>query len=256
VDLSAVASLQAATVPVTFAIDFTGNPTGQSSYEIGALRLTGDQCTPAITGVTPGSLPQLTDDCFVVDGECLDHLVGVTWDGQTIPGGPGPFPGHYGEAFYTPVGANQIRVCPPFCEPIGDHEIRLFFANDSLATIVAITTPAAPTLLCEHAPKIDFEQCVYISSGPLPGPNALFVGLSLSNSPTVVPGILNFDIGAQFSSLVCLNAPPGECTKVRIGMIPPAFLGLTQFFQGIVWNFGSTVLPLPTTNVCASTYVN
>ncbi len=86
VDLTNEPTLQGSTVPVTFEIDFVGNPNGQSSYEIGALRLLGGLCTtsccplaaivenlgsgcapsgitvPALTGVT---LPMIGNDLDV-----------------------------------------------------------------------------------------------------------------------------------------------------------------------------------------------
>lgn len=45
VDLTAFAFLESNGDPVTFEIEFEGNPNGESSYEIGYLKLTGGPCT-------------------------------------------------------------------------------------------------------------------------------------------------------------------------------------------------------------------
>ena len=49
---------------------------------------------------------------------------------------------------------------------------------------------------------------------------------------------------------------PGPCVEDHIGVIPPQFLGMELFFQGLVFDLNNPVLPLPTTNVCTTRYIN
>ncbi|MCR9243959.1 MAG: hypothetical protein NXI31_02935 [bacterium] len=256
IDLSSFAPLQGNENAVTFEIEFVGNPNGQTAYEIGELNLTGGVCVPAINNVQPTALPQITNDCFLITGDCFNTLQGVKFGGTAIPGGSGPYPGRYGEAFYTIMSPTLLKVCPPFCLPVDDYEIRLVFPNTELTTTVQIVTPPAVTVACQPNHKVGTEQCVFLSSGPQPGPNNLFLGLSSVNQPSVLPGIVSLGIGAQFTNALCLNAPPGECVEVCIGVISPAVVGTSSYFQAIAWNFFNPILPLPVSAVCESVYVH
>ncbi|MCR9245279.1 MAG: hypothetical protein NXI31_09625 [bacterium] len=255
IDLSAVAALQGNSDPVTFEIEFDGAH-GYDIFEIDRIILTGGCCVPEITSIHPTELPQLTNDCFFFNGDCLDTVQAVKFNGTSIPGGSGPYPGAYGDPFYTIMGPNQIKVCPPQCLPVGTNEVRFVFPNGEIVRNVDTTLNNTVTVLCQPQHQVGTEQCVFISSGPQPGPNNLFLGLSNSNSPSVLTGIVDMGIGDQFTNLLCLNAPPGECVKLCIGVIHPAAVGTSSYFQAVAWNFGNTILPLPISPVCESQYVN
>lgn len=254
IDLEVWDFLQGNVDPVTFEIEFEGNPTGQSAYEIGFLELRGGPCIPTISGATPNTLPTITNDCYILDGTCFDQILGIKFDGVTIPGGNGPY-NNYGMGFYTILSPTQLKVCPPFCRDEGSYEIRVITANGEATTNVGIHLTPGPVVACQPHVHVGAPQCVFISSGQLPGPNNLFLAISRFDGPTVVPGVINLDIGNQFQSILCVTAPPGECVQVCLGNVPGAWLGTNNHFQAIAWNFGNFTLPLPVSPVCTTTYI-
>ena len=116
IDLSGYDALQGASTPVTFVLDFTGNPQGQSAYEIANLKVKGERCDLRIDGVAPGELPVVTRDCFTLTGDCFDLLTDVKWSGASLPQCT---PANWGQGCYEVVDAHTLKVCPPLCEVVG-----------------------------------------------------------------------------------------------------------------------------------------
>ena len=250
-DLSGFAALQGQAAPVTFVMDFTGNPNGQSSYEIDDLKLSGDLCVLDVSNVTPAQLPIVTRDCFTLEGECLDQVTVVTWNGQPLSACT---PANFGQGCYEIISATELKVCPPLCEDVGNYLIGLERANGETASIgVDLFLTVDGALACPETHPAGTEMCVVVSSGMNPPPNAIFIIISNSNVPSIIPGIIEMQLGNMLQSYACGPAYISECVEECYN-IPAALAGQTWYFQSIVWNPFQTVLPLPVTNLCETTF--
>ena len=251
IDLTGFAALQGQAAPVTFVLDLTGNPTGQSSYEIDFLKVSGSRCVLDVNGVQPATLPVVTRDCFTLTGECLDQVTQFTWNGQPLAACT---PANFGQGCYEILGAAELKVCPPLCEGAGQYVISLARANGETATAnVDLFLPVDGALACPETHPAGTDMCVVVSSGQNPPPNAIFIILSNSNVPSVIPGFINMGLGNMLQEYACGPAYISECVE-ECYAIPAALAGQTWYFQAIVWNPFQTVLPLPVTNLCETTF--
>ncbi|MFK7741519.1 MAG: hypothetical protein AB8H80_14470 [Planctomycetota bacterium] len=250
-DVSGVAGLQGVGSPVTFVLDFVGNPTGQSAYEVDSIKLFASACEPSIGGVSPASLPTVPEGCFTLTGECFADVTEVRFGGDVLPVCD---PSNFGKGCYEIVDGNTIKVCPPLCESPDAFAIELLRANGETASAnVSTVLSVDGALACPSTHPAGTEMCVYVSSGELPQPSAIFIIISPSNSPSVIPGVVSMGLGDMLQNYVCgpgyLSACVEECY-----MIPPALAGQTYYFQSIVLNAMQMTFPLPVTNLCSTTF--
>ncbi len=249
-DVTGIPALIGASGPVTFVMDFLGNPTGASAYEMGYIKLFGDSCVLAIGNVTPFDLPIVTNDCFTLTGDCFDHVTAVNWQGAPLPQCTAA---NWGDGCYSIVDAHTIRICPPLCLPVGNYTIELVRGNEAVTQDVGLFLPVGATLACPATHPAGTDLCLAVSTGQLPQPNAVFVILSPSSHPSIIPGFLEMQLGNMLSEYVCGPVHISECVE-ECYAIPASLVGQTWYFQSIVWNPFQTVLPLPVTNRCSTTF--
>lgn len=250
-DLSTFAALQGASGAITFVMDCTGNPTGQSAYEMDFIKLTAEPCVLAIGNVAPTVLPIVTRDCFMLTGDCFDQVTQVEWAGDPLPVCE---PANWGKGCYEIINANTIRICPPLCEDAGSYTVKLTRGNgETSSTNVELVVPVEATIACPETHPAGTDLCLFVSSGQLPQPNAIFVILSPSNTPSIVPGVIEMGLGNMLQIYQCGPAHISECVE-ECYYIPPTLVGQTWYFQSIIWNPFQTILPLPVTNLCSTTF--
>lgn len=249
IDLSTYDALQGATTAVIFVMDFTGNPTGQSSYEVADLKVGGDRCVLNIGGVTPGSLPVVTPDCFTLTGDCFDQVTDVKWDGTSLPVCT---PANWGQGCYEIVDAHTLKVCPPLCLAVNTYPIELLRGNETSTQNVDLFLSVNGVTACPATHPAGTDLCLAVSTGQLPQPNAVFVILSPTDLPSIIPGIIEMDLGNMLQDYICGPGHTGECVE-ECYAIPASLAGTTWHFQSIVWNPFQTVLPFPVTNLCSTT---
>ncbi|MCA8953211.1 MAG: hypothetical protein KDE27_27110 [Planctomycetes bacterium] len=237
------------------------SPRVAGSYVLGAeilgttvaeTTLTIDLSAPVLSVVQNPSLPLVTDQCFLITGCGLSNVTSVQFGPHTITSQD---PNDFGRGYFVVANDTSLEVCPPLCLTAGGYAITLVSPQGSSDPAgVQLTDPTTPTLACAPTFVHGSEQRIYLHSGGQPGPNAMFLALSSVPLPSVLPNIVSLGIGDQFTSIIVLNAPAGECSEVSIGVVGQRFIGLSLYFQGIVWNFANPVLPLPTTQVCSTFY--
>jgi hypothetical protein len=249
-DLGAVDALQGSSVPVTFVMTFVGNPTGQSAYEMGNIKLFGSQCVFAIDSVQPTQLPVVTESCFELTGDCLDQITEVKWQGISLPECT---PANWGQGCYSIVDSHKIRVCPPLCEVVGNYSIELWRGGQVLTQDVNMVLSVDGALACPATHPAGTDMCIAVSSGQLPPPNAVFIIISPSNVPSIIPGFIEMGLGNMMTQYTCGAANIAECVESCYS-IPAALAGQTWYFQSIVWNPFLNTLPLPVTNLCSTTF--
>ena len=127
--------------------------------------------------------------------------------------------------------------------------------NGTATRDVTLAEPINASLACPTSFPAGNEMCVAVSSGStLPKPNAIFVIISPTNQPSVIPGVINAGLGNMFSEYFCGPAYITECVE-ECYPIPAALAGSTWYFQAIVWNPMVVQNPLfPTTNLCSATF--
>jgi hypothetical protein len=250
IDLSSMPGLAGASVPVTFVMDFVGNPSGAGAYEMGYIKLLTTSCVLAIDNVAPAALPVVTSECFTLTGDCFDQVTEVQWQGAALPQCT---PANWGQGCYTIVDPHTIRVCPPLCVPVNTYEIKLLRGAEMVQHSVQMVLSVDGQLACPATHPTGTDLCLAVSTGQLPQPNAVFVILSPSNLPSIVPGFLEMQLGNMLTQYACGAAHISECFE-DCYPIPAGLAGQTWYFQSIIWNPYQTVLPLPVTNLCSTTF--
>ena len=196
-------------------------------------------------------LEVVTLGCFQIEGCDLGKIDGVRFGSETLSRD-----GSLGDGSWRVVnGGKLLEVCPPQCLPAGHYTIKLFRNSWRVATrYVRLVEPTEPKLVCEGELAVGDELCLYIHDGGAARPNMLFGLLSSFDIPSVIPGLLELGIGANFTSYLCNFGAPGPCIEYCIGNVPSELAGITLYFQGVVLPIdGST--PWPSTNVCRTDFV-
>ena len=253
IDLSGVPELQAMGGPVTFELVFTGNPTGESSHESDVMKLYGAPCELEIDRVTPDTLDVVSRQCFTLDGDCFSSVTEVTFGSLTLPVTNGA---DFGAGAYKIIDDETLEVCPPFCLPLGDYTITVERANGDSDTIdVTIEQPLGNKLACPEFFPAGETMCIGVSAGTSqPVGNFIFIILSGSNVPSIIPGWIEAGLGNMFSDYLCGPAYLAECVEECYD-IPLAMAGTEFYFQAVVWNHTIPTSPVfPTTNLCATTF--
>ena len=211
-----------------------------------------EECVLELNHPTPPQLPVVTEDCFTLTGDCFDEITEVCFDNTVLAiEGPGTF--SFGS--YEVVDPQTLKVCPPLCLEPGVYTITVKAGGQVATQEVTLVEPINATLVCPQTHPAGSDLCLAVSSGStLPKPNVLFIILSPSSQPSVVPGIINAGLGNMFSNYICGPGYVTECV-VECYPIPPALAGDTWYFQAIAWNPAVIQNPLfPTTNLCSTTF--
>ncbi len=222
---------------------------GQS---VGTTTLTIVQGSFNVGYPSPDQLFTVTGECFELSGCDLSSIDELRFGGQVIHVG-----GSLGDGSWKLINDRLIEICPPQCLPPGQYSIKLYTNGSRRATrYVDLVEPTVPTISCQEEFEVEGDpQCIYIHDGGAPQPNLVFGVVSPSNRPSVMPGLIQLGIGDNFQMYFCNIGQQGPCVEYCVGSIPSILAGRTLYFQGAILVLDGSVLPIPVTEVCATTYV-
>ncbi|MBL9078202.1 MAG: hypothetical protein JNL08_11900 [Planctomycetes bacterium] len=243
--LAGTASLKAQTAPVTFVFTFTGNPAGQGQHTIAHVTLQGTACDFAVQGAQPWRLPTVSTDSFLLYGPGLDTVTDVSFGPIELS----PYtPGSFGAGAWELANPCTIFVHPPQCLAPGTYPIVVSSPCGTQTVQVTIVDPVVPVLAAETSHPAGQTQCFHLHAGG-PGPQVLILMASPVLQPSVIPGLVDFGIGAGFTNFLSTFFI-ADCTGWCIP-VPASRAGDTWHFQGAVWHSANLDLsqPLPTTAV-------
>jgi len=252
-DLSSFPTLQNCTQGVSFDFAFVGNPTGTSNHEIAYLQLTGAPCDLALYSVTPASMSTASTDYFqivgagFVDAAGQSNILGVRFGSYNLQ----PFDGFYGPGTYEVFSQWKLRIRPPQCLAAGTYTIEVTTACDTKSVQVTLVDPPVPSISGEAFHPAGTSQCLSVHGGPL-GPKVVILFVTQYNSPSVVPGLLDLQIGAGFIEIDTFWAI-GDC-GVFCFPIQPEKAASWHYHQGVIWSADNLDLsqPMPTTPVLST----
>lgn len=216
----------------------------------GTATLTIAQGGPVLGIVRNPSLPVVTADCFEIEGCGLPQIDRVRFDADTLSQS-----GLLGDGRWHLVSDSLIEVCPPQCLPAGSYRICFYRGSTQIGCrTVNLSEPTTPTLACDERFPVGSLQCIYIHDGGTRRPNLVFGVVSADPRPSIMPGLIQLGLGGGFTNYFCGIGVPGPCVEYCIGTIPSVLAGRTLYFQGAILVPDGSVLPIPVTNVCSSTY--
>ncbi|MFO1053281.1 MAG: serine hydrolase [Planctomycetota bacterium] len=202
---------------------------------------------PRIYGASVDTLPNVTDDAFVLDGDVMSGVDRVSFGASSITSQASTT---WSDGWFRIVSDNQIEVHPPQGFIPGAYSIVL--RNGIYASRPIDVTLTRTTTRTLGATSVAFGAFDLVASRGNSTTNSDFLlCYSLSNVASPLPGIVNLDIGANFTNLwtwpstVHIN-PFTSCVRWSVPDIGPAQL----YFQALVIDGNSTrPLPAPVTNV-------
>lgn len=196
-----------------------------------------------IDSIAPGNLPAVVVDgpgVVTLTGSGFNDVTKVLVDGVEL----GVFPPQY-----VLVSNTQMTVKIPLASSLGAVEIRVETATESATVDVNLEANDPPVLeLVNSSPgfllgAIGAEVIV----GGQPG-DQMFVLLSASNQPSVLPGLFSLDIGNNFANLFLVHTAvigPAGYDQVALPFSGVS-TGTTLYFQALR---SAGALPLDTTNM-------
>ncbi len=162
--------------------------------------------------------------------------------------------GKFGKGSFRVVCGKKLKVCPPLCLPAGDYLITYGNRRGALGSrSVKLVAPTKPTLVTEKCHKAGTRQCAFLHNGGS-NKNMQFTLMSPFKVPSVIPGIVELGIGANFTNYMCGPGLPGECVKDDFGVIPLSVKGQRVYFQSIVLDPKSLQFPVMTSGVTSTLY--
>ena len=143
-----------------------------------------------------------------------------------------------------------MRVRPPQGLSLGNHALTVA-SGWSVSNPATVTLAATTQTVALAPPTVTAGQSfsIYIGGGPALAGQALLT-LSLSNAPSVAPGIVSLGIGNAFTSLVVLPQPTSLPASSKAGrFVLPSVASMRRtkvYFQAVLI---TRSLPLPASNV-------
>lgn len=199
------------------------------------------------------TLPTVGNECVTVTGRCLDLIDEVRFGCDELQQD-----GTIGDGSWTVSSdGRRLEICPPQCEDAGCYRISLYKRGCRIASFgIRLVEPQLPSIACDNVLSVGQDQCIYVHDGGQARPNSLFVIISPDRIPSVAPGLVELEIGNNFTNYLCGVRLTGPCAVECIGQVPSSAVGLRLYFQGVVFNASGSALPLPVTPVCETRYVD
>lgn len=194
-----------------------------------------DASPPVLAALSPSSVTSHQPAQVTATGTRLDSVASVTVGGANV--------------VFTPVNATTLRFTPPSPHTIGTAPVVLTNGAGSSNPLNLTVTGNHPSVISGTQIMLrNFNNRVDVHS------DAGWVGvmlLSTSNTPSVLPGVVNLGIGNVFTELIEYGFVP--CGSDGAGFInvnvPLSVPPLTIFLQAITVNPANFVAPLETSNV-------
>jgi hypothetical protein len=215
---------------------------GNVSLDIGVSGV-GAACssTPSLTSATPSTISNYQPPQVVVDGMNLNGAFQATVGGSNVQ--------------VTVLSPTQVRFSPPFPLPIGN-------VNVTVTTPCGTSNPIPLTVQGKHPAQLD-GRVIVVRSDTQPYDYKLYtdanwVGLlfvSMSNQPSILPGIASFGIGNNFADLVFVTPMTADNRGFsQLNLVFPTTLpSVGVYFQAGCLSATAPVLPAEMTNVQPTT---
>ena len=202
--------------------------------------------SPVIASASPDPVPALTSPLTLVSltGSGFSNATKVTVDGQHEISG-------FGELFI--FGDDNLQFFMPIVDHLGAVPVTVTNSVGTSPsfnmTVAAVTSP----VLWTHGPVVFTQQDLTWAAASNPG-DLHFQWIAWSDQPTIVPGLLNLDIGNFGTALMLWSIAPTNAAGVttQTFTIPgdPAILG-TYWWQAAILT-PAVDLPAPVTNTSMS----
>jgi hypothetical protein len=203
--------------------------------------------SPQITGITPSSVNAVnvgTSQFVTISGTNFTPDITLSVNGVPVFGIPSP---------YTIVNSTTITLDPPLPTALGTVNVKVENAFGSSTSQITYQQNPTPALQAgsgnEPVTFTSFSGLELTFGGT---PNAThFIGFSVFNLPSVLPGVVNLEIGNNFTNLFQLGGGiligPAGWSKVTFPS-SPALVPVTTFFLECISFEPVPVLPLPDSN--------
>lgn len=204
---------------------------------------------PLLTGVVVGSVPNVSDTPFEFDGQHLDQVTAVEFDGVTITS---QSPNTWHSGWFVRESSTRLRVHPPQGKLPGFYLVRAqspMGPSAQQAGYLSRATQFAVKAADTVGNGAPFAAIV--SRGPHPDLSLAVLTLSGDLSPSVAPGLVSLGIGNMFQTLAISDARQFTTAAGAVRWDFPSIAGMPQVhFQAVVLDpFQPSPWPLPTTAV-------
>jgi hypothetical protein len=221
----------------------TGNASLSNAFPLDA---TGSGGGPlGITGINPSVINALnvgTSQIVTITGSGFTPTTVVEVNGLDLFGIPAPF---------TVVNGSTITFDPPNAPFLGAVTVKVKDGPASASTLLTYQANPTPTLQAGTGDQpFTFITLAGLDITCAATPGDVFVVLaSLSNLPSVVPGLFSLDIGNNLASIFLIAQPVIAANGIASFHIPTSLPPVTTFYlQGLKVSPTFT-LPLPDSNV-------
>ena len=216
------------------------DPAGTGTFNLDGFDPSGPPPPPPGGSIDITAVAPLTTQAVVVDGPSVITLTGsgfmdatgVSVDGIQLSNFPPEF---------TVVSDTEIEFNMPLVSKLGNVDIVVDGNNSSGSSTITVTANLTPTLDVVNSDPAFLLSASGIEAnmGSLPG-HIFFLLLSGVQEPTVIPGLLDIDIGQNATNLFLMTSPgigaSGYATFSVPGGFPAPSPGTQVFWQGAVFN--------------------
>ncbi|MCB9897676.1 MAG: hypothetical protein H6825_06715 [Planctomycetes bacterium] len=208
-------------------------------YEVRVVDL-GPVQAPVVTSLAPQSLPSVPDG--YLQGLTLhgEHFIGT--QSVTVGGVP---------ANFSAFADDTLAVSLPVVAQLGAQDVVVRNAVGETSVQVTVLEPQPPALNVNAGSLYWSHDPIGVLVGAGPD-DVVHLFVAFENGPTVIPGVLDLDIGAAGSSLFLIaSVPLGPSGVQKLELRQPAALegSVSLFMQGAVQKAGGGLGPLVSTNV-------
>ncbi|MFY9343441.1 MAG: hypothetical protein WAT39_13175, partial [Planctomycetota bacterium] len=239
-------------------------PTLTSQPTARTLTLTGNAELFGLTAVFPvlpfptltvpatmPTLPTLTDQGLVLLGDNLAwvELFGANWDLHGVGSAT-----RWHDGYFRVLDNQHVEFHPRPGKAPGVYNVFGFNPAIGTNTIqVQLTAPTTPQFFSEPTVASLCTLHGMVHSGAVVGPAISLVALSGTLAPSIAPGLASLAIGAGFTDFVLdpnlyAHDPATGIATANYGPIDPALAGVHFWFQAVVLDLGTGLLPLPASN--------
>jgi CubicO group peptidase (beta-lactamase class C family) len=203
---------------------------------------------PALTSVNTAVLPNVTNTPFVLTGERLDTVTSVNFGGTVVTA---TTTSNWHNGWFRSVNPTTLEFFPPQGLAGGTRGLSVANTVGSSSTLLVQLTTATGGPHLSAPPTVTSSQSfrVYAGAGTAPTPSLAALVLSTSPTPSSAPGIVDLQIGAQFSDVIATDFLLFDANRAAWWQIPPLPWPSVHLQAAIFDPVTAAPFPLPTTNV-------
>ncbi len=206
--------------------------------------------TPVLASVDNAAKGNVSDSAFEFSGEGLEQVVDVRFGNLTITS---QSPTNWHDGWFEKVSPTRLDVHPPQGLSPGQYAVRAR-SFTGLGNTFPVQLTIASTFATKAADQVSSVQpfTVYVSQGQaLSDATFVFLGVSTDLVPSVLPGLVDLDIGNGFANLLISDAQlVNNQTHTARWNFPPIGSAPVLHLQAAAFDLvPPSPWPLPTTNV-------